>query len=53
MPALSLLETLRTARLPVQLDEAQLQMLAAASERLTVAAGEVLFRQGDPTPSIS
>ncbi|MCH8961714.1 MAG: cyclic nucleotide-binding domain-containing protein [Bacteroidetes bacterium] len=52
MPALSLLETLRTASLSVHFDEAHLRMLAAASERLTVAAGEVLFRQGDPSDAV-
>jgi len=52
MPALSLLETLRTARLPVHFDDAHLRMLAATSERLTVAAGEVLFRQGDPSDAV-
>ena len=52
MPALSLLETLRTASLPVHFEEAHLRMLAAASERLTVAAGEVIFRQGDPSDAV-
>jgi thioredoxin reductase (NADPH) len=47
----SLLETRRAQMFP-RLDAAQLERIARVASRRGAAAGEILFEQGDPSPSI-